>query len=123
MPKIDFTNPFFSISAILLFILCVYLGRNMKSNTVPCIMLLTFLAILVGHVIELSVSTSVEISVKLTVCVIIDEAFTFASFLAFLWMDKIQVETLLKSKGKGKKGGKKEVIIKDDGLDILWRQV
>lgn len=125
MPKIDFTNPYFSISALVLFVLCVYLARNMKSNTVPCIMLLTFLAILVGHVIELSVSTVVDTTVKLTICVIIDEAFTFASFLAFLWLDKIQVDTLLKSKGKGKgKGkGKREVIIKDDGLDILWRQV
>ena len=123
MPKIDFTNPYFSISAIVLFVLCVYLARNMKSNTVPCIMLLAFLAILVGHVIELSVSNVVETTVKLTICVIIDEAFTFASFLAFLWLDKVQVDTLLKSKGKGKSKGKREVIIKDDGLDILWRQV
>lgn len=123
MPKIDFTNPYFSVTAIVLFVLCVYLARNMKSNTVPCIMLLTFLAILVGHVIELSISNVVETTVKLTICVIIDEAFTFASFLAFLWLDKIQVDTLLKSKGKGKSKGKREVIIKDDGLDILWRQV
>ena len=123
MPKIDFTNPFFSISAIVLFMLCIYLGRNMKSNTVPCIMLLGFLAILVGHVIELSLAASIVTTVKLTICVIVDEAFTFASFLAFLWADKIQVETLLKSKSKGKSGGKREVIIKDDGLDILWRQV
>ncbi|MBR3324661.1 MAG: hypothetical protein IKG14_01245 [Clostridia bacterium] len=123
MPKIDFTNPYFSISAIVLFVLCVYLARNMKSNTVPCIMLLAFLAILVGHVIELSVSNVIETTVKLTICVIIDEAFTFASFLAFLWLDKVQVDTLLKSKSKGKNKGKREVIIKDDGLDILWRQV
>ena len=123
MPKIDFTNPYFSVTAILLFVLCVFLAKNMKSNTVPCIMLLAFLAILVGHVIELSISNVVETTVKLTICVIIDEAFTFASFLAFLWLDKIQVDTLLKSKGKGKSKGKREVIIKDDGLDILWRQV
>lgn len=125
MPIIDFTNPFFSVLAIVLFVLCIFLARNMKTNTIPCIMLLTFLTMLVGHVIELSVSTISATTVKLTICIIIDEAFTFASFLSFLWLDKIQVDTMLKAKGKGKGKGKarKEIIIKEDGLDILWRQV
>ena len=125
MPMIDFTNPFYLISAVLLYALCTYLARSYKSNTIPCIMLLTFLAMLVGHTIELAVAPGASIA-KLTVCVVIDEAFTFVSFLSFLWMDKLQVDTMLKTKGK--KGSKKvadtrEIIIKDDGLDILWRQV
>lgn len=121
MPIIDFTNPFYLISAVVLFVLCVFLAKSNKSNTVPCIMLLSFLAILVGHTIELTLSPSSAMTTTLTICVVIDEAFTFVSFLSFLWMDKIQVEQMLSKKGKGKTT--KEIIIKDDGLDILWKQV
>lgn len=127
MPIIDFTNPFYLISAVILYSLCTYLAKTYKSNTIPCIMLLTFLAMLVGHTIELAVSPTAADTARLTVCVVIDEAFTFVSFLSFLWMDRLQVETMLKTtKGKksaGKKGTTREIIIKDDGLDILWKQV
>lgn len=120
MPIIDFTNPFYLISALILFVLCVYLAKSNKSNTVPCIMLLTFLTILVGHTIELSLAKASSQAVVLTICVVIDEAFTFASFLSFLWMDKVQVDASVKTNSKK---GKREIIIKDDGLDILWKQV
>lgn len=124
MPIIDFTNPFYLISAVILYSLCTYLAKTYKSNTIPCIMLLTFLAMLVGHTIELAMSPTAAYTAKLTVCVVIDEAFTFVSFLSFLWMDRMQVETMLKTKGKkGKNAVTKEIIIKDDGLDILWKQV
>lgn len=121
MPIIDFTNPFYLGSALILFILCIYLARSSKSNTIPCIMLLSFLAILVGHTIELSLAQDVADTITLTICIIVDEAFTFAAFLSFLWTDKLQVDKLVKTKGSSK--AKKEIIIKDDGLDILWRQV
>ena len=125
MPIIDFTNIFYLVCALVLFVLCTYLARTNKSNTIPCIMLLSFLAILVGHTIELAVSPAALIA-KLTVCVVVDEAFTFVSFLLFLWMDKLQVDTMLKTKGKkgsAKVSDTREIIIKDDGLDILWRQI
>lgn len=118
MPLINFTNPYFSILALILFVACVFIAKNMKTNTVPCIMLLSFLVILVGHTIELSLAKSAYDTTTLTICVLADEVFTFASFLTFLWLDKIQVDTMLKSKK-----GKKEAIIKDDGLDVLWKQV
>ncbi len=127
MPIIDFTQPLYLIAAVTLFLLCLYLARNNKTNTVPCIMLFSFLTILVGHTIELVNGGTVS---TLATCIVVDEAFTFVSFLTFLWLDRIQVEEKKKaSKGKKKstKKDKKEklddVVIEDDGLDILWKKV
>lgn len=127
MPVIDFTKPLYLIVAIVLFLLCLYLGRNTKKNTVPCIMLFCFLSLLVGHTIELINVDDISTIAK---CIVIDEAFTFASFLVFLWLDRVQVEEKKKSsKGKKKsnKKGEKEklndVVIEDDGLDVLWKKV
>ena len=119
MPFVDFTNPFYSITAIVLFVLCTYLAKNNKSNTVTCIMLLGFLAILVGHTIELSLAReSIDVSL-VSKNIVIDEAFTLASYMAFLWTDKIQIDDRKKKKGKKKK---KDPTIKD-GLDFLWKEV
>lgn len=118
MPLINFTNPYFLVLAVILFVACVFVSKNMKTNTIPCIMLLSFLTILVGHTIELTLTNNSNSVVLLTICIVVDEAFTFASFLTFLWLDKIQVETASKSKK-----GKKQAIIKSDGLEILWKQV
>ena len=105
MPLIDFTQSYYLVIALVLFVLCLFLARNLKTNTVPCIMLLAFCAILVGHTIELA-NAPVELVEKISKCIVIDEAFIFISFLSF----------------KGKKGGKEEKTIKD-GLDFLWKQV
>ena len=124
MPIINFTEPFYLLTAIVLFVLCLFLGRNNKSNTVPCIMLLTFLAILVGHSIELTGAATSEEVAALTKCFAIDEAFIFISFLSFLWTDRIQIEKKEKaSKGKKTKDVKPEDKTYKDGLDFLWKKV
>ncbi len=123
MPIIDFTQPFYLIAAIVLFLLCLYLARNNKSNTVTCIMLLCFLAILVCHTVELTLSTLESVN-TLATCVLVDEIFTLISFLAFLWTDKIQSDSM-KSNKSGKKNKKEKLEDKtiEDGLDILWKKV
>ena len=59
MPIIDFTQPFYLVAALVLFLLCLYLARNNKTNTVTCIVLLCFVTLLVGHTIEL-VNANIE---------------------------------------------------------------
>ena len=118
MPFVDFTNPFYAVTAIILFVLCVYLARNNKTNTVTCIMLLAFLTILVGHTIELANIFDKVDATALAKNIIIDEAFTLASYMMFLWTDKIQIDDRKKKKGKKKK----DHTIKD-GLDFLWKEV
>lgn len=127
MPVIDFTQPFYLIAAIVLFLLCLYLARNNRSNTVACIMLLAFVTLLVGHTIELA-NASGEVIKTLAICILVDEIFTFISFLSFLWVDRIEVDHKKKSK-KSKKEPKDSIekleskVIEDDGLDTLWKKV
>lgn len=122
MPIINFTNPVMVIVALVLFLLCLFLGKNSKSNTPICIVLLCFVSILVGHTIEITKALNIDVVLTLIKCIVVDEIFTFVSFLSFLWLDKIQIED---KKKKGNKGGKKKVEDKtiDDGLDLLWKKV
>lgn len=122
MPIINFTNPVMVIVALVLFLLCLFLGKNSKSNTPICIVLLCFTSILVGHTIEVTKALNLDVVLTLIKCIVIDEIFTFVSFLAFLWLDKIQIE---EGKKKGNKGGKKKIEDKtvEDGLDLLWKKV
>ncbi len=127
MPIIDFTQPFYLITALVLFLLCLFLARNNRSNTVACIMLLCFITLLVGHTIELANAT-VENIKTLAICILVDELFTFISFLSFLWLDRIEVDfkKSVKSKKSSKKGKKEKLedkVIENDGLDTLWKKV
>ena len=131
MPIINFTNPIHVVVALVLVLLCAFLAQQYKKNTIPCIVLLVFLAILVGHTIELSaVSNSADI-MPFAVSIAVDEIFIFVSFLFFIWLDRIQVEAAKTTKDKKTKSGKKDKktgkvddkVIEDDGLDVLWKKV
>ena len=125
MPIIDFTNPIYVVVALVLVLLCAFLANQYKKNSIPCIVLLVFLAILVGHTIELSVLGDVANIAVFAVSIAVDEIFIFVSFLMFLWLDKIQVETSKTTK-KGKKStksDKQEKVIEKDGLDVLWKKI
>ena len=85
------------------------------------------MAILVGHTIELSALSSTADIMPFAVSIAVDEIFIFVSFLFFIWLDRIQVETTKTTKDKKTKSGKKdkkdEKVIEDDGLDVLWKKV
>ena len=125
MPIIYFTNPIYVVVALVLVLLCAFLANQYKKNTIPCIVLLVFLAILVGHTIELSVLADTANLAVFAVSIAVDEIFIFISFLMFLWLDKIQVEASKTTKGgkKSTKSKNQEKIIEKDGLDVLWKKV
>ena len=131
MPIIDFTNPIYVVVALVLVLLCAFLANQYKKNTIPCIVLLVFLAILVGHTIELSVLGDVANIAVFAVSIAVDEIFIFVSFLFFIWLDRIQVETAKTTKDKKTKSGKKgqksekvdDKVIEKDGLDVLFKKV
>ena len=122
MPIIDFTNPIYVVVALVLVLLCIFLAKQYKKNTIPCIVLLVFLAILVGHTIELSALENADVSTY-AVSIAVDEIFIFISFLTFLWLDRIQVEESKKTKSNKKSSKKEEKVIEKDGLDVLWKKV
>ena len=109
MPIIDFTNPIYVVVALILVLLCIFLAKQYKKNTIPCIVLLVFLAILVGHTIELSALENADVSTY-AVSIAVDEIFIFISFFAYLWVDDIEVKV----------NGKKSI---DNSLEWLWKKV
>ena len=131
MPIINFTNPIHVVVALVLVLLCAFLAQQYKKNTIPCIVLLVFLAILVGHTIELSALSSTADIMPFAVSIAVDEIFIFVSFLFFIWLDRIQVETAKTTKDKKTKSGKKgqksekvdDKVIEKDGLDVLFKKV
>ncbi len=124
MPIIDFTMPFYLLSGVVLFVLCLYLATKNKTNTIPCIMLLVAVAILAGHSIELAYAVSTDTIMTLVKNIVFDEMFIFISFLSFLWLDKVQVENMKKKTNKaGKKDKLSNKVIEKDGLDMLWKKV
>ena len=55
MPIINFTNPLYVVVALVLVLLCAFLANQYKKNTIPCIVLLVFLAIVsIGITLTLS---------------------------------------------------------------------
>ena len=127
MPIINFANPIHVVVALVLVLLCAFLAQQYKKNTIPCVVLLVFLAILVGHTIELSALNDVADITPFAVSIAVDEIFIFVSFLFFIWLDKIQIEATKTTKGKKTKSDKKdkedEKVIEKDGLDVLWKKV
>ena len=119
---INFTDPFYVLIALILFVLLVFLSRNTKSNTAPAIELLIYLFILTIHTVELIVSSNdSNVVITLTKCITIDEVFIFISFLNLLWADRLQIDKEKKSKGKGKKGKVEKSF--EDGLDTMFKKV
>ena len=86
-----------------------------------------YVTLLVGHTIELA-NAPIESVRTLAICILVDELFTFISFLSFLWVDRIEVDYKKSTKGKksNKKGKKEKLedkVIENDGLDTLWKKV
>lgn len=126
MPIINFSNPIYVVVALVLVLLCGFLAQQYKKNTIPCIVLLVFLTVLVGHTIELSALVDTTHLLNFAVSIAVDEIFIFISFLMFLWLDRIQIEAK-KTVKSGKKSSKtdkdEEKVIEKDGLDVLWKKV
>lgn len=112
MPIINFTNPFTILLALILFVLVLILGKETHKSAIIAIMLFVFLAILVGHSIELFTFKATEEAVykSITTSLIVDFIFVFLSFISYLWIDDIQAKV-----------EKKKSI--DDSLSWFWAKV
>lgn len=112
MPIIDLSNPFNILVALILYILILFLAKEIKRSNVTCIMLLAFLTIIVGHCIEYVMvqDQTGALTSTLANCIAVDFVFTFLSFIAYLWMDDVEA-----------KDRKLKSI--DNSLDWFWKKV
>lgn len=111
MPIINLSEPFTILVALVLFVLVVYLAREMKKSNVTCIMLLVFLTIIVGHCIEyVMVQDPVgTTTTTLARCIAVDFVFIFLSFISYLWTDHIEAR-------------EKKIKSVDNSLDWFWEK-
>ena len=112
MPIINLSNPINALIAIILFILVLFLSKEMKKSNVVAIMLLTFLTIIAGNGIEyfLTDSSQTEVLKTLANCIAVDFVFVFVSFISFLWMDDVEAKD-------------KKIKSVDNSLDWFWKKV
>lgn len=112
MLLINFTNPFTILTATVLFVLVLFLGKETKKGMILAIMLGVFLVILIGHSVELSLVKENLLETQRTIakCITVDFVFILLSFFSYLWIDDIEA--------KAKK--KKSV---DNSLNWFWSKV
>ena len=112
MPIINLSNPINALIALILFVLVIFLAKEIKRSNVTAIMLLFFLTVIAGNTIEYFMidASQVEVLKTLATCIAIDFVFVFLSFIGYLWMDDIE---------------SKERKIKsiDNSLDWFWKKV
>lgn len=112
MPLIDLSNPYNVFITLILFVLVLFLAKQIKKSNVICIMLLVFLAIIVGHTIEFIViqDPTGVIPKTLANCIAVDFVFSFLSFVGFLWMDDVEAK-------------ERKIKSVDNSLDWFWKKV
>lgn len=112
MPVINFTNPVIVLIGVLLFILVLYLGKEVKKAWIVGLLLFGFVGVLLGHTIEFATiaQDSQVIYKAVTTSATFDLVFIFISFISYLWIDDIE-----------SKDGKKKSI--DNSLDWFWNKV
>ncbi len=112
MPIINFSNPIVVLIGVILFVLVLYLGKEVKKSWIIGVMLFTFIGILIGHTVEFATiaKQSQEIYKAVTSSATFDLIFIFISFISYLWIDDIEA-----------KAGKKKSI--DNSLDWFWNKV
>lgn len=110
MPIIDLSNPINILVATILFILVLFLAKEIKRSNVVCILLLAFLTIIAGHCIEYVLQQSPEILAVLSKCIAVDFVFVFLSFVTYLWIDDVESK-------------EKKVKSVSNSLDWFWKKV
>lgn len=112
MIVLDITNVVTLLLLLMLTVLLVFLGHELKKSFILAIPLFAFLALLVMHVFQLMTLTPeyAHMSNTLTWCIVLDFAFIFINFLSYLWIDDLDA----------KMHNKKSI---DDSLDWFWKEV
>lgn len=112
MPIINLSNPINILIAVVLFLLTLFLSREIKRSGVICILLLVFLTIVLGHCIEyIIIDDPTGVILKtLTNSIIVDFVFIFLSFISYLWMDDVEAK-------------ERKIKSIDNSLDWFWKKV
>ena len=109
---LDITNVVKLLLLLIVTVLLIFLGHELKRSYITAIPLFGFLALLISHVVQLMTLPAEysDMTSTLTWCIVLDFAFIFITFLSYLWIDDIEA----------KKTNKKSI---DDSLDWFWKEI
>ena len=112
MPLIDMSNPLNVLVAVILYVLALFLSKEIKRSAPICITLLCFLTITATHCIEYVITNNTaNLTAQILLnCITVDFIFTFLSFIGYLWIDDIEAKAM-----------KIESI--DNSLEWFWKKV
>lgn len=108
----DITNPLTLVLLLAGTILLIFLGHELKQSYIVAIPLVSFLALLIIHVVQLMTLTAeyYDQGTTLTWCIVLDFAFIFISFVSYLWIDDLEAK-------------KKNLKTIDDNLQWFWKEI
>lgn len=111
VPFIDMTNLVTVILSLIIYVLVLYLGREVKKSWMLGVLLVAFCFMLIGHTTELLTVKDLTdvLKAQLSQCMIVDFVFIFLTFVGFLWLDEIDA-----------KANNKKVV---DNLKVLTKKV
>lgn len=107
---VNLAQPYTIIGALMLTVLFIILGRELKKSLLPAIPLFLFLILLLIHTFQagLLVDTSFKTIVSRSMAV--DAIMVFLAYIAYLWVDDIET----------KEKHKKSI---DNSLDWFWKKI
>lgn len=109
-PLINFTEPLSILTALVLFLLILFLAKESKKSILIAIMLGIFILVLLGHSIEFVLMKNNDTKILIANSITLDFTFIFISYISYLWIDDME------AKYKKKKN-------LDDSLNWFWKKV
>ena len=109
---INIANPFYALVFLIITVLVIILGKEVKKSIIPAILLMAYLALLIMHMAQyLTLQDEyMYLSTVLGKCLTFDFLFILLTFVSYLWIDGIE------AKFKNKKSI-------DNSLDWFWKKV
>jgi len=107
---VDLTQPFGMLSALLVTVFCIALGKEFRKSYLPVISLVIFLVLIIMHTFQSAVLTDAYYKAIATKSLAIDAVMIFLSYFAYLWIDDIEA----------KEKNKKSI---DNSLEWFWKKV
>ena len=108
----DLTNSLTLLLVVLVTALLIFLAQEIKRSSVAMIPLVSFLGLLIIHVVQVSTLTAEYASLSSTLykCLAIDFLFILITFFSYLWVDDLEAK-------------KNNIRSIDNSLDWFWKEI
>ena len=108
----DLTNPLTLLLVVLATSLLIFLGQEIKRSSVAVVPLISFLALLIVHVVQVSTLPTDYVYLESTLykCLAIDFLFILVTFFSYLWVDDLEAK-------------KNNIRSIDNSLDWFWKEI